>query len=193
MDPLSFAQIIHHVALADFAPVEVRAFPGPGGHARAGDGPCGLQFQFFDPSRGVFVDYFLATGASAELDDRTHLFLGDVSMVPPNDESFWSLDFDVFTGPPILPGNARGLLGDSPWRVVDEHDAVVMTFDGPYAVNARELQTRIGEGASYESDRHAPGCNPTPEHECWTALEVWVQLEDWKDAHCASRAGSADE
>lgn len=178
MDPFSFATIIHHLAVADFPPVEVQAFPGPGGHARAGGGACGLQFQFFDPRTSSFVDYFMETGAAATAEED--LRLGDQFVIPPHDRSLWPHNWCGNT----LPGYFVYLLDD--WRVVDENDNVVMTFDGPYAVDARELQSRIGEGATYESDRRAPGCDPTPEHECWTALEIWVQLEDWKAANCHS-------
>lgn len=87
----------------------------------------------------------------------------------------------------------RSPSGVQPWRIVDEADALLTTFLGPYAVAAKELQSRLGQGETYDADRRAPGCHPTTEHECWTALELWVQLEAWKDANCLSRRPDTDD
>jgi hypothetical protein len=84
-----------------------------------------------------------------------------------------------------LPGAAPGL-GPESWRIVRGDGTLLTSFVGEFAVDARPLAKELGALEDYRRGRRDPRCVRTRQHECWTASELWLYLEDWRDTNCVS-------
>lgn len=143
-----------------------------GGFPRHPEQPaCDLYFQWEHPTRG-WVRYLPLAGQSPVDDAR----FGDNELLPAH-----------FVSPYPLPrcGDDPQDPPQVPWRLVDGDGAVVTTFDGPWAVDARPLAVLLGEVERYEAGRDGPpACPPDVGHDCWTALELWLTVVQWQRANC---------
>lgn len=79
---------------------------------------------------------------------------------------------------------------DFGWRIVDGAGAVVTEFEGAFAIDAWPLAARLGELAAYRKGKRS--CSSATGSMCWTALELWLYLEDWQDEHCAVEESSTE-
>ena len=85
------------------------------------------------------------------------------------------------------------LNSDVEWRIVDEEGLTVTLFQGPYAIDARELAVRLGVLDDYEEGLLEESCLARDGVDCWTAFELWVYLGEWSEVHCqAGRSGAED-
>jgi hypothetical protein len=71
------------------------------------------------------------------------------------------------------------------WRIVDADGRVVTESCGPWAIDPRPFARILGRVA--ELDRATatdPECHPTPDHSCWSAMELWFELVDYRTERC---------
>jgi hypothetical protein len=142
-----------------------------------GTGPCTLHFQWNDPALG-WRAWRIGLPSGAEPVDRV--------LVPAHDQLLWEptwcatcAELMAEEGPAPLPGE---------WRIADGDGNVVTAFTGPYAIDARELARRLDRLDDWRRGRKDPACTPTKDHECWTALELWLYVAEWQEASCGGRA-----
>lgn len=133
---------------------------------------CGVRFEYEDPARGWSYYRFGLTapeGPGEGDGDWPYAFL------PPHgwrEASHWSW-------------LALGQAGQGyNWRVAAGDGTVLTEFDGVYAINALPLALALGVEETYSRAKSDPDCVSINGSECWTALELWLFLEDWQDQYC---------
>lgn len=142
-----------------------------------GSDACSLHFQLRDPTWG-WIDY--APGADVI---ESYEVEAMATVVPDHDSPLFNTDFWCWG---VVHREVR-LRGD--WRIVDGEGHELTRFVGPYAVDARPLARRLGATRDWRRGRRDAACERTADHACWTALEPWLYLEDWKDARCGASGG----
>lgn len=158
-------------AVAEFgAPLPVRAYP-----LHPEQPACDIHFEWRHPQDG-WTRFVLEVSQYPGFEYYESLLL------PAHDTRPWGPRW-CGNEPPDPP--AVG------WRIVDGDGLVVTEFDGAFAVDAVPLARLLGEMRWYRTARRDPACAPTAAHECWTALELWIFLEDWQDEHCPSDEADA--
>ena len=143
--------------IADFDAAEIAGFPS---HAEAA---CDIHFEWAHPERGW---------------ERYLALIAEYPGYP---------DAEPLLPPHTGPLDGWGCYPQPPagrWRIVDGEGAVLTAFVGPYAEDAGPLAEALGEQAAYRRGRRDPACAASSGRECWTALELWLYLEEWQDARC---------
>ncbi len=170
-------------------PIEVAEFERPalvGGFVeRTGHPGCSVHFEFHDPDAG-WTRFRYGLSAPSSVDLEPSLFL------PPHDLRLGPT-YRCGNDPPdsVVEWHASYFWGrvDVDWRIVDGRGKVLTDFNGPFAVDAMPLAEALSAMDDLERGRSQAECVVRlPGTECWTALELWLYLEDWADLHCEVEA-----
>lgn len=79
------------------------------------------------------------------------------------------------------------------WRLSDGAGHVVVEFVGVWAVNLDEFVRILDLRKEYDLARTDPACLERDGHTCWTAYEVWAQLQDFRSKACPAIEDSATQ